>query len=89
MSFISGGASAGSARVSIRLNEPLRRLPQSTSTLSGVVSAIDVPPGGVTRYQRSDSYFSSSIGLRSTPTPSISISQLSPCFIQTGLGLRA
>ena len=33
-------------------------------------------------------YFSSSIGFDSTPTPSMSISQVSPFFIQTG-GLRA
>src|SRR3990172_7569837 len=33
-------------------------------------------------------YFSSSIGLRSRPTPSIAISATSPCFIHTG-GLRA
>ena len=32
---------------------------------------------------------SSSIGLRNTPIPSISISQVSPAFIQTGSGLRA
>ena len=38
---------------------------------------------------RLSSYFSSSIGLRSTPTPSTSISQTSPGFIQTGSGLRA
>ena len=36
-----------------------------------------------------DCYFSSSIGLKSTPTPSMSISQVSPCFIHTGFGLRA
>jgi len=35
------------------------------------------------------SYFSSSIGLRSTPMPSISISHTSPFFIHTGFGLRA
>src|SRR5262249_21887686 len=34
-------------------------------------------------------YFSFSIGFTSTPTPSMSISQVSPCFIHTGLGLRA
>src|SRR5262249_2707604 len=34
-------------------------------------------------------YFSFSIGFTSTPTPSISISQVSPCFIHTGFGLRA
>ena len=33
--------------------------------------------------------FSSSIGLRNTPIPSISISQVSPAFIHTGSGLRA
>src|SRR5262245_4099574 len=35
------------------------------------------------------SYFSSAMGLRKTPTFSISISQVSPAFIQTGSGLRA
>src|SRR6516162_6464496 len=34
-------------------------------------------------------YFSFSIGFTSTPTPSMSISQVSPCFIHTGFGLRA
>src|SRR5207342_3088464 len=34
-------------------------------------------------------YFSSAMGLRKTPTFSISISQVSPAFIQTGSGLRA
>ena len=33
--------------------------------------------------------FSSSIGLRSMPTPSISTSTVSPAFIHTGSGLRA
>ena len=37
----------------------------------------------------SDCYFSFSIGFESTPTPSMSISQVSPCLIHTGLGLRA
>jgi hypothetical protein len=37
----------------------------------------------------SDCYFSFSIGFESTPTPSMSISQVSPCFIHTGFGLRA
>src|SRR6185295_17513721 len=34
-------------------------------------------------------YVSSAMGLRKTPTFSISISQVSPAFIQTGSGLRA
>src|SRR5215472_17094461 len=34
-------------------------------------------------------HLSSSIGLRRIPTPSISISHVSPAFIQTGSGFRA
>src|SRR3954453_13813485 len=39
--------------------------------------------------ERDGCYFSFSIGFESTPTPSISISQVSPCFIHIGFGLRA
>src|SRR5262249_34962850 len=39
--------------------------------------------------RRTPRYFSFAIGLTSTPTPSMSISQVSPAFIHTGFGLRA
>ena len=43
--------------------------------------------GGLAPHSNGDDYFSSSIGFDSTPMPSMSISQVSPGFIQSG-GLR-
>ena len=68
-------------RLSRRVDPPLSSLSQEQDVAGHRQNA--AMPG-----DDAVSYFSSAIGLTSTPTPSMSISQVSPPFMNTG-GLRA